>query len=171
MRMYKYNSFGEYRVGIGYDIHRFGKGRGLVLGGVKIPYKLGLVGHSDADVLLHAISDAILGALGLNDIGYYFPPTDERWRGVSSKKILLKAKELLLEHGFDIMNIDTIIIAEKPKIAPYVPEMKKIISSILGIGEGCISVKATTNENIGIIGKNLGIAAFAIVLIKKKIIK
>jgi len=166
-----YNSSGRYRAGIGYDIHRFGKNRKLVLGGVQIPYKLGLVGHSDADVLLHAISDAILGALGLHDIGYYFPPTDKKYKGISSKEILSKAKELLLERKFDIINIDTIIIVEKPKILPYVSEMKKVISSILEIGEDCISIKATTNENIGIIGKNLGIAAFAIVLIKKKFIK
>jgi len=155
----------DFRCGIGYDVHRFKKGRKLILGGVRIPHPFGLIGHSDADVILHAISDAILGACGLRDIGVYFPNNDPQYKNISSRLILKKVFNLAKNKKFRIVNVDCMVIAEKPKINPYNTRMKKCISDILGTKN--ISIKATSNEGLGFIGKNKGIACFAIVLVKK----
>lgn len=150
------------RVGLGYDVHKLVEGRDLILGGVKIPHTLGLLGHSDADVLLHAIMDAMLGAAALGDIGKHFPDTDEKWRGADSTKLLAAVSELLKEKGVRVVNIDSIVIAQKPKIAPYIPQMIKVISEVLGIPESDVSVKATTTERLGFCGREEGIAAEAV---------
>lgn len=150
------------RIGLGYDVHKLTENRDLILGGVKIPYELGLLGHSDADVLLHAIMDAMLGAAALGDIGKHFPDTDEKWRGADSTKLLAAVGELLKENGARVVNIDSIVIAQKPKIAPYIPQMTKVISEVLGIPESDVSVKATTTERLGFCGREEGIAAEAV---------
>jgi len=150
-----------YRTGSGYDIHRLTQGRPLVLGGVNIPSEIGLEGHSDADCLTHAMADAILGACGLKDIGHYFPNTNPDIKGIDSQKILAKARDLAKQAGYSIGNIDTCIIAELPKIGPYIDQMKATLSQTLGIPENCVGIKATTNEKIGDLGKGLGIAAHA----------
>jgi len=155
----------EIRVGFGYDIHRLSTGRKLVLGGVRIPHTLGLLGHSDADVLLHAICDALLGAAGLGDIGKHFPDTDKRFKDIASLKLLRTAGLLLREHGIGIGNIDSTVVLERPKISPYVPRMKKNIASALKIPVGRVSVKATTNEGLGALGAEDGCAAFAVATI------
>jgi len=155
------------RVGMGYDVHKFQQGRGLILGGVEIPYELGLLGHSDADVLLHGIKDALLGAAALGDIGKHFPDTDPAYKGASSIKLLKHVGQLLLEEGYEVNNIDGTIIAEKPKMAPYIPQMRKNIAEALGIDEGQINVKATTTEGLGFEGRKEGIASMAIASIKK----
>lgn len=158
----------KYRTGIGIDFHRFGEKRKLVLGGVEIDFPLGLLGHSDADCLIHAIVDSILGALGLNDIGSYFPDTDDRYKNADSKIFLKTAMELINSHGYKIENIDTIIICEKPKILPYVDKMKDELSKILNISREQLSIKATTTEQMGFIGRKEGIACMAVTLISKK---
>ena len=150
------------RVGIGYDVHPFETGRRLILGGVEVPHSRGLMGHSDADVLCHAIADAVLGALGLPDIGYYFPPTDASIEGISSLKILEKCAALAAEKGFHIENIDSTLIAEAPKVMKYAPEMKGRMAEALGITAEQIGVKATTNERMGFVGREEGIAAMAV---------
>ena len=155
------------RVGMGYDVHKFQQGRGLILGGVEIPYELGLLGHSDADVLLHGIKDALLGAAALGDIGKHFPDTDPAYKGASSIKLLKHVGQLLREEGYEVNNIDGTIIAEKPKMAPYIPQMRKNIAEALGIDEGQINVKATTTEGLGFEGRKEGIASMAIASIKK----
>lgn len=149
------------RTGIGYDVHRFVEGRPMILGGVKIPYDRGLDGHSDADVLLHAVADAMLGAAALGDIGVHFPPTEERWRGMSSADIVRHAVTLLADHGWTPVNIDATIIAEAPKVNPHVPAMRAAIMGMTGLGEDAISIKATTNEGMGFVGREEGIAALA----------
>lgn len=149
------------RVGIGYDVHRFASGRRMVLGGVEIPFEKGLDGHSDADVLLHAIADAMLGAAALGDIGVHFPPTDERWRGMSSGDIVRHAVALLRDKGWSPVNIDATIIAEAPKVNPHVPTMRDAIREMTGLGDDAISIKATTNEGMGFVGREEGIAALA----------
>ena len=154
------------RVGIGYDIHRLEEGRELILGGVRIPFELGLAGHSDADVLVHSICDALLGALALGDIGQHFPNTDMQYRGISSLILLEKIKSLIQSRGFVTNNIDAVVIAEKPKLASSIPVMRENIARTLGIDVGCVSVKATTAERLGSIGQGEGIAAEAIVSIK-----
>ncbi len=152
----------RYRNGIGYDVHRLVEGRPLVLGGIVIPHEKGLDGHSDADVLSHAIADAILGALGEPDIGYWFPPTDPELEGISSMKILKKAQDLVEgKHAF-LENIDATVIAESPKILPHADQMKKKISSVLSLPAEDIGIKATTNEQIGFVGRGEGIAVIAI---------
>lgn len=156
------------RVGIGYDVHPFEEGRELFLGGVKIPYEKGLKGHSDGDVLIHAISDALLGASFLPDIGYFFPNTDKNTEGISSLLILERVAKLLFEKNIEIINIDCVIILEEPKIMPYRDEIIKKISSILCIPRECVNIKATTNEKLGFIGRKEGIAAFAVALIYYK---
>ncbi len=148
--------------GIGYDVHRFAKGRPLILGGVDIPHERGLEGHSDADVLSHAIADAVLGALGLNDIGFYFPPEDDSIEGISSLEILKKVRHLAEGKSAWIHNIDSTLIAERPKIMPHVERMKLKISEALGIDHTQVGVKATTNELMGFIGREEGIAAMAV---------
>ncbi len=154
-----------FRVGFGYDIHRTIKGRDLILGGVKIPSEFGLDGHSDADCLSHAIADALLGTCGLPDIGHLFPNTDESIKGISSLKILENVNEEIQKHGASIVNIDAMIIAEQPKVSPYLDAMKAELSKTLNIPINCIGIKATTNETVDDIGKGLAIAAHAVCLV------
>lgn len=156
------------RSGIGYDVHRLESGRSLVLGGVVLlhPQGLGLAGHSDADVLCHAIADAILGAAGLNDIGYYFPNTDETLRGISSLEILRRVAAIITEAGGRIINIDSTLIAEEPRIGPYVSQMRENIGAALGLAALRIGVKATTNECLGFLGRGEGIAAMATAMVE-----
>ena len=148
--------------GIGYDVHQFAEGRALVLGGVTIPHSHGLAGHSDADVLCHAIADAVLGAMGLPDIGYYFPPGDAACAGISSLKILEKCRELAAEAGLTIINVDSTIIAEAPKVLPHRDAMRINIGAALGIAPARVGIKATTNETMGFVGRKEGIAAMAV---------
>jgi len=156
-----------YRIGNGFDVHRFEKERKLILGGVEIPHEWGLVGHSDADVVLHAISDAILGAVGEKDIGTHFPDTDPEFKDISSITILGKTDQILKSKDYEIVNIDTVIICQQPKLAPFIDLMKINISNTLGILADQIGVKSTTTEHLGFTGREEGIAATAIVLIKK----
>ncbi|MDD5422471.1 MAG: 2-C-methyl-D-erythritol 2,4-cyclodiphosphate synthase [Candidatus Omnitrophota bacterium] len=156
------------RVGIGYDIHRLVEDRKLFLGGVEIPYVKGLIGYSDGDVVIHAISDAILGALGLGDIGQHFPDTDPQYKDMPSRKILKRAAELVLEKKFTIINVDTVILAEEPKVFPFNDKMSQTISEILGMPKERINIKATTNEGVGSIGRGDAIAAFATVMLEEK---
>lgn len=151
----------EYRSGIGYDVHQFAEGRKCILGGVEIPYEKGLLGHSDADVLCHAIADSILGALGLPDIGYYFPPTEDSIEGISSLKILEKCAELAAEKGARIVNVDSMLIAEAPKVMKHREAMAKNIGAALSISVDRVNIKATTNETMGFVGRKEGIAAMA----------
>lgn len=149
------------RVGIGYDVHRFAPGRPLVLGGVAIPHPVGLDGHSDADVLLHAVADALLGAAALGDIGHHFPPGDPRYAGADSRALLTEVARLVAAAGFAPVNVDATLVAEAPRIGPHVPAMRAAIAACLGLDEGAVSVKATTNEGMGSIGRGEGIAALA----------
>jgi len=149
-------------VGIGYDVHQLVAGRRLVLGGVEIPHPKGLDGHSDADALMHAVCDAVLGALGEEDIGHFFPNTDPRWKGVPSKIFLEEAAKQVAKRAGKIVNIDATVIAQAPKIYPYIAEMKKCIATALGVAEKQVGVKATTNELMGFIGREEGIAAMAV---------
>jgi len=155
------------KVGIGYDIHRLAKSRKLILGGVEIPFEKGLSGHSDADVLTHSICDAILGALGKGDIGRHFPDTDSQYKGISSLILLGKVCEIMTEANFQVNNLDSVIIAEKPHLAPYIEGMEKNLSRVLKINRELINIKATTNEELGWIGKGEGIAAYSIVSLKE----
>jgi len=155
-----------YRTGFGYDIHKFAKGRKLFLGGVKIPYRHGLLGHSDADVLLHSISDALLGAACLGDIGIHFPNTDKKYKNISSLIILKKTYELVKSKGYKVQNVDCTILAQEPKVMPYRDEMIKNISKILNSSN--INIKATTSEGIGAIGKREGIACYSVALLSKQ---
>lgn len=159
---------GAMRAGIGYDIHRLIPERPLVLGGVTIPFDLGLAGHSDADVLVHAIMDSLLGAAGLKDIGTHFPDGDPLFRNISSLILLERVAGMLKEHSFTVSNVDATIIAENPKLSPYIDTMRINISRILAIGVDRVMVKATTNEGIGSIGKGEGIAAYAVASIEEK---
>ena len=154
-----------YRTGIGYDVHQFAEGRPLILGGVEIAHTHGLAGHSDADVLSHAIADALLGAMGLPDIGHYFPPTDDIIEGISSLKILAKCRELIEERNGVIQNVDSQMIAEAPKVLPHAVAMKENMAEALGIQPEQIGVKATTNETMGFVGRHEGIAALASAMI------
>ena len=153
------------RIGHGYDVHRFCEDRPLFLGGVNIPFEKGLLGHSDADVLLHAISDALLGAAALGDIGKLFPDTDSNYEGIDSKILLKRVGDLLKEMGFKIINIDATVIAQKPKLADYIEVMRKTIADTLSIDVSCVSVKATTEEGLGFTGSLLGIACHSVCLI------
>jgi 2-C-methyl-D-erythritol 2,4-cyclodiphosphate synthase len=155
------------RSGIGYDVHQFAEGRPLVLGGVTIPHTHGLDGHSDADVLSHAIADAVLGALGLPDIGHYFPPGEASCKDISSLLILEKCAQLCREHGYRLLNVDSSLVAEAPKVLPYAPAMKENIARALGITPGEVGIKATTNETMGFVGRREGMAAFATALVAK----
>lgn len=152
--------------GLGYDVHRFAAGRQLVLGGVVIPHELGLDGHSDADVLSHAIADAILGAIGERDIGHHFPNTDESIRGISSLQILAKAASLVRERGGAVVHVDATLVAEAPKIAPHIAAMRDKLSSALSLDTRRIGLKATTNEGLGAIGRGEGIAALAVATVE-----
>jgi 2-C-methyl-D-erythritol 2,4-cyclodiphosphate synthase len=156
------------RVGYGYDVHRLESGCDLWLGGIKIPSDFGAIGHSDADVLLHAISDAVLGAAKLRDIGTHFPDTDPGNKGIDSKKILKKSLQLVSDKGYKISNIDTTICLEKPKLAPYILEMEECISAILGVQTDQVSIKATTSEKMGFVGEGKGISAHAVALLFKE---
>lgn len=158
----------EYRVGHGYDVHKFDEHRALTLGGVSIPFSLGLLGHSDADVLLHAIMDAILGAMGLCDIGRHFPDSDDKLSGISSMELLSRVKVLMDEGGYRISNIDTTVIAQKPKLHPYIDEMRENIAGVLNIESSRVNVKATTEEGLGFTGNMLGIAAHAVAMLIKE---
>ncbi|MDY3251133.1 MAG: 2-C-methyl-D-erythritol 2,4-cyclodiphosphate synthase [Candidatus Choladocola sp.] len=154
------------RIGMGYDVHRLVEGRKLILGGVEIPWEKGLLGHSDADVLLHAIMDALLGAAALGDIGKHFPDTDERYRGISSIVLLKHVADLLDEHCFVIENIDATVIAQRPKLLPYMEQMKKNIGNALGLSEDRVNIKATTEEGLGFTGAGEGISAQAVCLLQ-----
>lgn len=155
-----------FKIGLGYDVHRLTDNRDLILGGVKLDHHKGLAGHSDADVLLHAIMDSLLGPTGLGDIGQIFPDSDQKYKDISSLKLLKKVKDKLDENNVIITNIDCVIMAERPKIAPYIDKMQKNIASILEIKESDITIKATTTEKLGFVGREEGIAAQAITLIQ-----
>lgn len=157
----------EIRAGNGFDVHLFAKDRDLFLGGVKIPYEKGLLGHSDADVLLHAVMDALLGAAGMGDIGKHFPDTDDAYKGASSVSLLREVGEIITKEGFNIGNIDVTLIAEEPKIGKYSGEMKDIIADTLGCHAECINIKGTTTEGLGFTGRKEGIAAMATCIITK----
>lgn len=150
------------RIGHGYDVHRLTEGRKLILGGVEIPFELGLLGHSDADVLLHAVSDALLGAAALGDIGRHFPDTDPKYKGADSMRLLERVVELLGEKGFIVNNIDCTVIAQKPKLAPFIVQMKSNIARVCGIESDRVNVKATTEEKLGFTGRLEGISAHAV---------
>ena len=155
------------RMGIGIDFHRLVRGRKLILGGVEVPFELGLEGHSDADVLLHAICDALLGAAALGDIGQHFPPGDPAYKDISSLVLLERVRELLAQAGYRPLQLDSVVIAEAPKLAPYIGEMRERIAGALGLPVGTVSVKATTCEGLGPLGRGEGIAAWAVALIRK----
>lgn len=158
----------EIRIGQGYDVHPLREGRRLVLGGVEIAHERGLDGHSDADVLLHAIADAALGAAGLGDIGTHFPPSDEHWRGVSSLDLLARVARMVREAGWSPVNVDATVIAERPRLAPHVPQMRARIAACLGVASDAVGVKATTNERLGALGREEGIAALAVALLMRE---
>jgi len=157
-----------FRIGFGYDAHRLTKGRDLILGGVKIPHEKGLLGHSDADVLSHAIGEAIFGALSLGDLGKHFPDTDQRYKDISSLKILSMINDMAKRENAKIINIDSTIVAEEPKLSDHIPKMRENISDVLNIDINQVSVKATTTERMGFVGKKEGIAAYAVVLMEKE---
>ncbi len=161
------NDFGI-KVGFGFDVHRLVEGRPLILGGVEIPFSKGLLGHSDGDVLLHAIIDAIIGALGEGDIGQHFPDTDPKLKGISSLKLLEQTKKLLDSRNFSVHNLDATIVAQAPKLSPYFPQMKERIASIIGIVPARINLKAKTTEGLGYTGRGEGMAAYAVVLLRQK---
>jgi 2-C-methyl-D-erythritol 2,4-cyclodiphosphate synthase len=156
---------GSYRVGHGYDAHRLVEGRPLILGGVSIPFEKGLLGHSDADVAAHAVIDALLGACALGDIGAHFPDSDEAYRGIYSIELLVRAGEAVRQAGYEIGNLDVTIIAQRPKLAPYIAAMRQKIAAALSIDEGDVSVKATTTERMGFEGEGLGISAHCVCLV------
>ncbi|MCB9179798.1 MAG: 2-C-methyl-D-erythritol 2,4-cyclodiphosphate synthase, partial [Flavobacteriales bacterium] len=154
-------------IGQGYDVHRLVEGRDLWLGGVKVPHTHGAWGHSDADVLLHAICDALLGAAALGDIGLHFPDTDARWKNADSKDLLLRVAGLLNEAGWHVINVDATLVLERPKIKPHIPAMRAVIARILHVQEDAVGIKATTNEGMGFVGRGEGVCAHAVALIGK----
>ncbi len=156
-----------FRIGHGYDVHKLVEGRKLILGGVDIPYEKGLLGHSDADVLVHAIMDALLGALALGDIGKHFPDTDEEYSNADSLKLLSKVCKLIQDNGYTIGNIDSTILCQKPKLAPHIASMRESIAKVCNVSVECVSVKATTEERLGFTGQGLGISAHAVCLLSK----
>ncbi len=156
------------RIGHGYDVHRLTEGRPLILGGVHIPYERGLLGHSDADVLAHAVMDALLGAAALGDIGGLFPDSDERWRGADSLRLLEQVTALLAENGWEIGNVDATVLAQAPKLAPYIPEMRQKLAAAMGVDASQVSVKATTEEHLGFTGAGEGMACHAVALLSRK---
>ena len=157
----------DFRIGHGYDVHRFAEDRKLIIGGVEIKYEKGLLGHSDADVLLHAISDALLGAAGLGDIGKHFPDTDPKYKGIDSRLLLRHTVALLKDNGYSVSNIDCTVVAQKPKLAPHIENMKQNIATDLEVDTERVNVKATTEEGLGFTGELLGISAHAVALIVK----
>ena len=156
-----------FRIGNGYDIHQLVAGRDLILGGVKIDHETGLLGHSDADVLTHAIMDAMLGALSLGDIGHYFPPTDERWKGADSLVLLAQVNALIRDRGWQISNLDSVVVAERPKLKPHIAAMRTQLATVLAVPPDCVGIKATTNEKLDAVGQEAAIAAHAVVLLEK----
>jgi 2-C-methyl-D-erythritol 2,4-cyclodiphosphate synthase len=158
----------QFKIGFGYDVHEFAPGRKFILGGVDIPFDKGLTGHSDADVLLHAICDAILGALALGDIGMHFPNTDSKYKDADSKKLLNHVYYLMKDFHYEVGNIDSTILLEEPKLVHFIPEMRKVIANILNITVDQVSVKATTSEGLGFVGRKEGCAAYSVVLLNKK---
>lgn len=157
----------SFRIGHGYDVHRLVFGRKLILGGVDIPYELGLEGHSDADVLLHAVCDALLGAAAMRDIGFHFPDSDGAYKGISSIKLLERVNEMIRAKGYSVVNIDVTVIAQKPKLSGYIPDMIKNISDALSVDASRVNVKATTEEYLGFTGRGEGISAHAVCIIEK----
>lgn len=157
-----------FKIGFGYDVHQLVVNRKLIIGGIEIEHHKGLEGHSDADVLLHAICDALLGALALGDIGKHFPNTDQKFKDIDSRVLLLKTYDLIKDNGYLLGNIDSTIVIQEPKIAPYIPSMRKVIAEILNAGVEQISIKATTSEGLGYEGRGEGVSAYAIVLLIKK---
>ena len=155
------------RIGYGYDVHQLAEGHEFWLGGIKIPHTSGAIGHSDADVLIHVICDALLGAANLRDIGYHFPDTNEEYRGIDSKELLSKTISLISDRSYTVVNIDTTICLQKPKINPHIPKMKEVLSKCMNIDIDQISIKATTTEKLGFVGKEEGVSAHAVVLINK----
>ncbi|MEM6517776.1 MAG: 2-C-methyl-D-erythritol 2,4-cyclodiphosphate synthase [Cyanobacteria bacterium P01_D01_bin.71] len=153
------------RIGNGYDIHRLVEDRPLILGGVHIPHKKGLLGHSDADVLSHAITDALLGALSLGDIGTYFPPSDPQWAGADSLKLLAQVHQMVRDRNWAIINIDTVVVAERPKLKPHITQIRSTLAQVLDVAPDRIGIKATTNEKLGPTGREEGIAAYAVALV------
>lgn len=153
------------RIGNGYDIHRLVSDRSLILGGVKIPHEVGLLGHSDADVLTHAIMDAMLGALSLGDIGHYFPPSDAQWAGADSLMLLTQVHQLIRDRGWQIGNIDSVVVAERPKLKPHIGNMRDKLAGVLQLQPNQVGIKATTNEKLGPVGREEGICAYAVVLL------
>ena len=158
----------QFRIGHGYDVHQLSAGYPLSLGGIRIPHTVGSMGHSDADVLLHALCDAMLGALSLGDIGSHFKNTDPRWKGMDSKYFLEEVNRMIGERGYLVGNIDATVILEEPKIGSYIPEMKRVIAACLGIEEDAVSIKATTSETVGFVGRKEGLEAHAVCLLYKK---
>mgnify|MGYP000875754597 CR=1 FL=1 len=156
-----------FRIGNGYDVHKLVEGRKLILAGIEIPHHLGLLGHSDADVLVHAIMDGLLGALALGDIGKHFPDTDEKYKGISSMELLKEVSKLIKNKGYEVVNIDSIVAAERPKLKPYIEQMRKNVAEILEISIEDVSIKATTEERLGFTGREEGIKSYAVVLLKK----
>ena len=156
----------DFRIGNGYDVHQLAEGLPLVLGGVEIPHTKGCVAHSDGDVLIHALCDALLGALALGDIGQHFPDTSAAYKGIDSKILLARVVAMVRERGWEIVNVDNTLLAQKPKIAPFVPQMRQVLAGILGLPEEAVSVKATTTERLGFVGREDGIAAYATCLLR-----
>lgn len=154
------------RTGFGFDVHQLSSGRDLILGGVKIPHEKGALGHSDADVLIHAICDALLGAAGLQDIGHYFPDTSAEFKNIDSRILLRRVMELLNEKNYAVGNVDSSLVLERPKIKPYIPKMREVLADIMQVSTDHVSIKATTNEKMGFIGREEGVAAYAVVLIQ-----
>ncbi len=158
----------QFKIGFGYDVHRFAENRKLIIGGIEVPHTKGLAGHSDADVLLHSVCDAVLGALALGDIGHHFPNSDPKYKGIDSKNLLGEVYYLMREKHFEIGNIDATVLLEQPKLEPFIPKMKSEIAKILNTYEDQISIKATTSEGLGFAGREEGCAAYSVVLLTKK---
>jgi 2-C-methyl-D-erythritol 2,4-cyclodiphosphate synthase len=156
-----------FRIGLGFDVHRLAEGRELWLGGVRIDHPVGVLGHSDADVLLHAVCDALLGALALGDIGHHFPDTDMRWKGADSKVLLKEVVRLVQAEGWLVGNVDCTLVMERPRIKPHIPAMRAVMAPLLGVPEDAVSIKATTNERLGYVGREEGVCAHAVALLHK----
>ena len=156
----------DFRVGNGYDVHQLAEGLPLVLGGVEIPHTKGCVAHSDGDVLIHALCDALLGALALGDIGQHFPDTSDDYKGIDSKILLARVVEMIRDKGWTVVNVDVTLLAQKPKIAPFVPRMRQALADVMGMSVDCVSVKATTTERLGFVGREEGVAAYASCLLR-----
>lgn len=159
----------SFRVGIGYDVHQLAEGYMLWLGGIEVPHVKGSVGHSDGDVLIHAICDAMLGAVAMRDIGYHFPDTDASFKGIDSKVLLKRVQSIITDKGYAVGNIDSTICLQKPKLKDLIPEMQRTLEQVLNLPQGTVSVKATTTEKLGFVGREEGVSAYAVVMLKKNI--